>query len=475
MMADDYDWNKISERLRGQQAEPAVVIPLPPPATTNGSSPYGAKALQEELYILANTTEGARNHQLNTSAYNLAQLVAAGHLDTVTTQQQLRATALMIGLTATETDATLRSAFTAGTKQPRVVPELTAKIEVVEVQIDPETGEAINPSQAAEQTAVDRRYLELSNAVLNLEGLRNIPPPTPIIEGYIFRDNLAWLGGKPGHGKSFVAVEVACCVATGTPWHNHHIAHTGTVLYLIAEGVSGLSQRVDAWSIEHNKPADNLLFLPIPVQMKDTNSVDVAAFGMLLKTLQPVLIIIDTQARVTVGADENSSKDMGQFVHSLQLLREWAKATMLIVHHEPRSGENLRGSTALEGAADTVLRVSKDGDLVTLSNPKQKDAVEREPMNLALEPRGHSAVLVRAGMAHRRHVATTESGRTIIEVLAGFGADGAATTALMEATGLAKKTFYRNINDLVNDRIVKRQKAGNATIYTLTAPIEEDQ
>jgi hypothetical protein len=205
--------------------------------------------------------------------------------------------------------------------------------------------------------------------------------------------------------------------------------------------------------------------------MADTYSVDVAAFSMLLKTIQPVLVVVDTQARVTVGADENSSKDMGRFVHSLELLRIHSQATMLIVHHEPRNGENLRGSTALEGAANTIIRASKDGDLITLSNPKQKDAIEREPMTLALEPRGDSAVLVRAGMAHRR-TSATESGRMILETLTGFGPDGASSTALMEASGLVKKTFYRNINDLVNDGFVLRRKVGNATIYTL---IEEEE
>jgi hypothetical protein len=470
MMGDTYDW----EKAWAKPEPTATVIPLPP-ITSNGSTAYGIKALADELRILANTGEGARNHQLNTAAFNLAQLVAAGHLDGVETQQQLRATALMIGLTASETDGTLRSAFKAGTQLPRVVPELEVNytVEYVEPQIDPETGEQINPSTAAEQTTVDRRYLELSGAVLNLEGLRNIPPPTPLIEGYIFRDTLAWLGGKPGHAKSFVAVEIACCIATGTPWHSHAITGAGTVLYLIAEGASGLSQRVDAWTINHNKPADNVLFLPVPVQMADTYSVDVAAFSMLLKTLQPVLVVIDTQARVTVGADENSSKDMGKFVHSLELLRMYSKATMLIVHHEPRNGENLRGSTALEGAANTIIRVSKDGDLVTLSNPKQKDSVEREPMNLALEARGESAVLVRSGIAHRK-AAATESGRLILETLAGFGPDGAASTALMEATALPKKTFYRNINDLVSDGLVLRRKVGNATIYKIAPPPEDD-
>jgi RecA-family ATPase len=113
-----------------------------------------------------------------------------------------------------------------------------------------------------------------------------------------------------------------------------------------------------------------MLFLPVPVQM--LGNVDVAAFGQLLVDLQPTLLILDTQARVTVGAEENSSRDMGQFVDALDELRSHSGACILVVHHEPRNGENLRGSTALEGAATTIIRVSKDGNVVELTNPKQK-------------------------------------------------------------------------------------------------------
>jgi len=146
------------------------------------------------------------------------------------------------------------------------------------------------------------------------------------------------------------------------------------VLYLIAEGASGLSQRVDAWELANGRKADDVMFLPVPVQlMKD---IDVTAFALVLKDVQPMLAILDTQARVTVGAEENSSKDMGVFVDALEELRRRSEACILPVHHEPRNGENLRGSIALEGAATSILRVSRDGNQVELTNPKQKDVPE---------------------------------------------------------------------------------------------------
>ncbi len=104
-----------------------------------------------------------------------------------------------------------------------------------------------------------------------------------------------------------------------------------------------------------------------------------------------MLVVLDTQARVSVGLDENSAKDMGALIAAAEQLREACRACVLFVHHEPRVGENLRGSTALEGAAMTAIRAVKEGLQITLTNPKQKEAVEFDPIELALQPVAESA------------------------------------------------------------------------------------
>ena len=200
------------------------------------------------------------------------------------------------------------------------------------------------------------------------------------------------------------------------------------------------------------------MFLPVPVQMM--RRVDVAAFRRLLAELKPVLVILDTQARVTVGAEENSSRDMGEFVDGLEQLRQQCGACVLVVHHEPRNGENLRGSTALEGAATTILRVSKDGDLVTLSNPKQKDAPEQPDLPLALVPIGESAVLdSQNGVGIASH--TTKSEDHLLTLLGEtYGNREVAKTGLRCASDLPDSTFYRSINSLVSKGLVRERPRG---------------
>ena len=244
------------------------------------------------------------------------------------------------------------------------------------------------------------------------------------------------------------------------------------MLYLIAEGASGIALRIDAWTLANGRKAENVLFLPVPVRMMD--SVEVAAFTQLLEDLRPVLLILDTQARVTVGAEENSSRDMGRFVDALEDLRRQSGACILVVHHEPRNGENLRGSTALEGAATTILRVAKDGNVVELSNPKQKDTPEQAPILLALTPIGDSAILSHEAVGIAGF--TTESEHHVLTVLRdSFGNRGATKTELREAAGQPKSTWYRSINALVNKGLVREHKEGRSTIYTLPSTDQQTE
>lgn len=60
------------------KARPNNVVPIT--GSHNGASAYGRKALAEECNDLAQCQIG-RNHRLNTAAFNLAGLVAAGHLE----------------------------------------------------------------------------------------------------------------------------------------------------------------------------------------------------------------------------------------------------------------------------------------------------------------------------------------------------------------------------------------------------------
>lgn len=308
------------------------------------------------------------------------------------------------------------------------------------------------------------RLAALRAALVDSSGLDSLPDPEPLIEGVLYRDSLAWLYGKPGHGKSFVALDWAGCVGGGLPWHSREVI-AGPVLYIAAEGVAGLRQRVRAWEKTTGMTMHGVRFLPVAVQLPNLG--DLAALVALAEEIRPVLIIVDTQARTTVGADENSARDMGRIVAALDAVRSASRACILLIHHEARAGDNIRGSTALEGAADTTVRVTKDGSTVRLDNSKQKNAAEFPPILLRLVPVGDSAVL-----QSQNGVGLTDelnqSEQALLTVMRdSFGTTGASGSTLRDVTELPKTSFYRALNALVGRGVLVNSGTEKRPFYIL--------
>lgn len=218
--------------------------------------------------------------------------------------------------------------------------------------------------------------------------LLRLPPPTWLIEQVLPAGGLVGLYGEPGTGKSFVAIDMALSVATGTIWHTHPTTRA-FVLYVSAEGGTGIGKRAAAWlsskGISSWKPEMGWLTESIPV-MASSEDMDVL-FGRFNDELDihPKLVVIDTLARCFDG-DENLQEDMGRFIAGVDRMRREFGATVLVVHHTRRGAEHERGSTAFRGAADTMLSLVRkaDGTLVLTCN-KQKDAEELPEQHYVLK------------------------------------------------------------------------------------------
>lgn len=239
-------------------------------------------------------------------------------------------------------------------------------------------------------TALGRRLLTAAQ-------IRDLPPPRPLVEGLLVLDSESWLIARSGSYKTFVALDLAGHVATGKPWMQREVTQ-GEVLYLVAEGVGGMGLRVRAWE-QRNGPMADVLFLPMPVQVSRQEHWE--ALVELGRRRQPVMIVLDTQARITVGLNENDNSEMGQFVEAIGKLRRATGACVLVVHHLGRAGQDARGASAIDGAQDSELRLTKHdgpGRRVTLETDKQRHLPEdvREELELftaALDGGGTSLVV----------------------------------------------------------------------------------
>ena len=204
--------------------------------------------------------------------------------------------------------------------------------------------------------------------------------PVYLIESLIETGCMGLIFGDPGNGKSFLAVDMGLSVATGKSFHGHGVKR-GPVFYIAGEGHSGLVRRFHAWAKHHGSTLDNALMFKSEgaAQFLDVEMAAAVAHAVAdLAALHgpPALIIVDTLARNFGAGDENSTAEMGKFVAAMDRLRgNWPESVLLIVHHSGHSDKGrARGAMALKGALDFEYRIEKDGDTISLSNTKMKDA-----------------------------------------------------------------------------------------------------
>ncbi len=219
----------------------------------------------------------------------------------------------------------------------------------------------------------------------DLAFLRNMPPVEWTVETLLTKHGLAVLYGEPGAGKSFLAIDLALSVAYGKDWHGNAVEQ-GAVLYIAGEGVGGLGKRVKAWQAHHGKE-DHAPFYVLPTAVRFREPGDVEK---LLRTIDSLgvkfsAVFVDTVARALLGGDENSATDMGLFVDACEVVKRHVKCALVAIHHSGKdAARGMRGSTALLGAVDTSVRVSKSEDLVTLKVEKQKDAEPIEDLSFEM-------------------------------------------------------------------------------------------
>ena len=224
--------------------------------------------------------------------------------------------------------------------------------------------------------------------LLTFDDLAALPPPEWLVEGICEVDSQVMLYGPSGGAKSFVGLDVALSVASGKPWHGHKVKQ-GPVVYVAGEGGKGISRRIAAWCELNDCPAPpEAFFLLKAPQLIDAAHLAALVADIRRCTPELVLIVLDTFARTFVGGEENSAKDTGVWIAAAAALQSAFRATVLTVHHSgKKKGKQAppdRGSSALRGAMDTVVQVSKSGMAITVSCEKQKDDEEFEKIGLTL-------------------------------------------------------------------------------------------
>ncbi len=199
------------------------------------------------------------------------------------------------------------------------------------------------------------------------------------------------LGGEPKCCKSFLALDIAVSVASGTPClRQFRVRRTGPVLLFPAEDSLGMVRERLAGICQ--AAGTTLEQLPLYVITAPRLLLDVQHDQQRLRStveaIRPALLVLDPFIRLH-SSDENASKEVAPLLGYLrELQREFATA-VLLVHHarkgsgNGRPGQALRGSSDLHGWGDSNLYMRRKAQDLSLS-VEQRAAPSRNHIPLAL-------------------------------------------------------------------------------------------
>lgn len=209
--------------------------------------------------------------------------------------------------------------------------------------------------------------------VYKYDEVKTWPEPDWIIKGVLPRAELAVLYGESGSGKSFVALDMVSAIARGVDWRGNK-TKPGRVVYVAAEGQRGFKKRMVAYVQENqleDLPVEIITDCPNLLQGDDAKDI-AAAIG------KADVVVLDTFAQVTPGANENASEDMGKALTHCKGIHRATGAVVLLVHHAGKDlARGARGWSGLKAAADAefeVLKVQEKMGLLRVSKQKDGDA-----------------------------------------------------------------------------------------------------
>lgn len=236
------------------------------------------------------------------------------------------------------------------------------------------------------------------------------PSPEYIIKDVLPQARLAVLFGEAGAGKSFVALDMSMAIALGKPW-NGYKSKPGRVVYICAEGAGGFAKRLKAYQT-HNQCELPLDIIPdAPNLLLKEDAVDI------IKSIGKAdVVVIDTFAQATPGANENTAEDVGKALGHCNQIHKATGALIILVHHAGKDlSKGARGWSGLRAAADAEIEISRDGEQRFIKISKQKDgedgsswAFELEQVQLGITEGEDIASCVINMLGHADRIAKTK-------------------------------------------------------------------
>lgn len=200
------------------------------------------------------------------------------------------------------------------------------------------------------------------------------------------------IGGAPKSSKTWLALDLALSVATGTAClGNYAVPQAGRVLvYLAEDALPVVRERVEGMARHRGLDLDGVEIHAIttPTLRLDRGPHRERLFETA-KRIRPRLLLLDPLVRLH-GIDENHATEMAGLLAYFRSLQRRLDLSVVLVHHTRKNaaagvaaGQGLRGSSDLHAFGDSNLYLRRTKDRLILSN-EHRAAPASPPVYLEL-------------------------------------------------------------------------------------------
>lgn len=184
-----------------------------------------------------------------------------------------------------------------------------------------------------------------------------------LIEGLWLTEGIGMLAAQPKTGKSWLGLDMAISVATGTPCLGKFEVKTPhKVLFFNAEDTEAI-QRDRAEMVKRTRgiTADvpNLNFMTTENGIRLDTAEGIQALRDVVAETRPAILIMDPFVRMH-QVSESDSTAIAKILGELRKIKNDYQCGVLMVHHSTKNSKAIRGSTEFPAWGETNLFMYKD-------------------------------------------------------------------------------------------------------------------
>ena len=235
---------------------------------------------------------------------------------------------------------------------------------------------------------------------------KGLPPPVAFLVSQLFHEvGTGTIVSKYLGGKTFVAMSLAACVATGVPFAGRTVHRKGAVLWLAAEGEREVDKRMRAAVKALGcDPDEQPIYVQIAGVPKLLSTGGEQAVMDIVRQAErmakdefgvpSVLVVIDTMIKSAgYKKSENDAVEVNNMIQVMENVSVRTKCFVLALDHMGKNEDlGARGSSDKPSSFDVYIELKSNGGAsrtlhaVKVKGEKGDDQIDFEIVGATLEP-----------------------------------------------------------------------------------------